>query len=72
MGLSQVSEISATSTVSFEDAIRQGLARAGEAPGDVCRAWIKDQQMRTGEGSVPEYQVDLLVTFVETNGLPVP
>jgi flavin-binding protein dodecin len=64
MGVAQVSEISATSVLSFEDAIRQGLARAGEPRGDVRRAWIKDQQLRIGPDSVPEYLVNLLVTFV--------
>jgi dodecin len=73
MWMAQVSEVSATSALSFEDAIRQGLARAGQPRGDVRRAWIKDQQLRVGAGSVPEYQVNLLVTFVtETLTVPLP
>ena len=46
MSVAKVSEISATSTVGFEDAITQGIARANKTLRKVKSAWIKEQQVR--------------------------
>jgi len=59
-----VTEISSTSTVSFEDAIKSGLSRANQTLRNVKSAWIKEQQVRLDDGSITEYQVNMLVTFV--------
>ena len=59
-----MSEISATSTKSFEDAIQQGLARASKTLRHIRSAWIKEQQVRWEEGRISEYQVNMMVTFV--------
>ena len=64
MAVARVTEISSTSSTSFEDAIRSGLARANETLRNVKSAWIKEQQVRVEGGSISEYQVNLLVTFV--------
>jgi len=64
MAVARVTEISSTSTTSFEDAIRSGLDRANETLRNVKSAWIKEQQVRVDGGSISEYQVNLLVTFV--------
>ena len=64
MPVARVTEISSTSSTSFEDAIRSGLARANETLRNVKSAWIKEQQVRVEGGSISEYQVNLLVTFV--------
>jgi len=64
MPVARVTEISATSTQSFEDAIRQGVDRANESLRNVKSAWIKEQQVRLEGGSITEYQVNMLVTFV--------
>ena len=64
MAVARVTEISSTSTQSFEDAIRQGLTRANETLRNVKSAWIKEQQVRIENGSISEYQVNMLVTFV--------
>jgi flavin-binding protein dodecin len=64
MAVARVTEISSTSTTSFEDAIQSGLARANETLRNVRSAWIKEQQVRVEGGSISEYQVNLLVTFV--------
>ncbi len=45
MAIARVTEISATSTQSFEDAIKQGLERANATLRDVRSAWIKEQQV---------------------------
>jgi len=64
MAVARVTEISSTSTTSFEDAIKSGLERANETLRNVKSAWIKEQQVRVDGGSISEYQVNLLVTFV--------
>jgi flavin-binding protein dodecin len=64
MSVARVTEISATSTTSFEDAIKTGLARANETLRNVRSAWIKEQQVRLDSGAIAEYQVNMLVTFV--------
>ncbi|HEX3126129.1 MAG TPA: dodecin family protein [Thermoanaerobaculia bacterium] len=64
MSIAKVSEISATSAKSFEDAVVQGLARANKTLRNVRSAWIKEQQVRVHEGAITEYQVNMMVTFV--------
>jgi dodecin len=64
MSIAKVSEISSTSTKSFEDAIQQGLTRASATLRHVRSAWIKEQHVRCNEGKISEYQVNMMVTFV--------
>lgn len=64
MSVAKVSEISSTSTKSFEDAIQQGLARADKTIRNIRSAWIKEQQVRLDQGHITEYQVNMMVTFV--------
>jgi hypothetical protein len=64
MAVARVTEISSTSTQSFEDAIKTGLDRANATLRNVRSAWIKEQQVRVEGGSISEYQVNMLVTFV--------
>jgi flavin-binding protein dodecin len=64
MAIARVTEISATSGKSFEDAIKQGLDRANQTLRNVRSAWIKEQQVRLEDGRIAEYQVNMLVTFV--------
>ena len=64
MTVAKISEISATSTVSFEDAIKEGLKRATKTIRNIRSAWIKEQQVRLDKGSIIEYQVNMLITFV--------
>jgi len=60
----KVSEISATSTKSFEEAITEGIARANKTLRNIRSAWIKEQQVRVSKGSLTEYQVNMMITFV--------
>lgn len=64
MSVAKVTEISSTSTTSFEDAIEQGIARAGKTLKNVRSAWIKEQTVRVTDGKASEYQVNMMVTFV--------
>jgi flavin-binding protein dodecin len=64
MSVARVVELSATSTKSFEDAIQQGVNRATKTLRNVTGAWIKEQQLKLDKGTVSEYQVNMLITFV--------
>jgi hypothetical protein len=64
MAVARVTEISSTSTQSFEDAVKTGLERANQTLRNVRSAWIKEQQVRVEGGSISEYQVNMLVTFI--------
>ena len=63
--VARVTEISARSAESFEDATRLGIARATKTLRGVKSAWIKEQEVIIGgDGQITEYQVNMLVTFV--------
>lgn len=62
--VARVTEISATSDTSFDHAVQIGISRANETLRNVRSAWIKEQQVKVAAGTVTEYQVNLLVTFV--------
>jgi len=64
MPVAKVSEISATSSKSFEDALQLGLARANKTLRNVKAAWVKEQQVHVSKGVITEYQVNMMVTFV--------
>jgi dodecin len=64
MSVAKVSQISVTSTTGFEDAIKQGLARANKTLHNVRRAWIKEQHVRVKDDAITEYQVNMMVTFI--------
>jgi flavin-binding protein dodecin len=64
MSVAKVIEISATSAEGFDDAVRQGIAKAGESVRGIRGAWVKEQMVRVEDGGVIEYRVDMKVTFV--------
>lgn len=64
MSIARITEISSTSSKSFEDAVQQGIARATKTLRNVRSAWIKEQQVRVENGKINQYQVNLMVTFV--------
>jgi len=62
--VARVTEITARSDTSFEDAIRVGLERAGRTVRNITGAWVKEQKVEVSEGTVVAWQVDMQVTFV--------
>ena len=64
MSIARVTEISSTSTKSFEDAIQRGVTRATETLRNVRSAWVKEQQIKIDGGKIVEYQVNMMITFV--------
>ncbi|HEU4628636.1 MAG TPA: dodecin family protein [Gemmatimonadaceae bacterium] len=68
MSIARITEISATSSQGFEDAIRQGVARAAQTLRNVRSAWVKEQQVRIEGDRIVEFQVNLMITFVLEGG----
>ena len=64
MSVAKVSEITASSTKSFEDAIQKGISRATKTLDKVQGAWIQDQEVVVEGGKITEYKVRMKVTFV--------
>ena len=62
--VARVTEISARSDTSFEDAVNVGLDRANATLRNVKSAWIKEQSVDVENGVIVAYRVNLLVTFV--------
>lgn len=62
--VARVTEISASSSNSFEDAIKVGLKRASQSLRNIESAWVKDQNVMLDNGEIKAYKVNLLVTFV--------
>lgn len=68
MSIARITEISSTSTKSFEDAIQSAVKRATTTLRNVRSAWVKEQQIKINNGSIVEYQVNLMITFVLDEG----
>jgi flavin-binding protein dodecin len=64
MSVARVTEISATSPNSFEEAIRIGVERSNQTLRNVRSAWVKEQYVRVSDGGIAEFQVNMMVTFV--------
>jgi len=64
MSIARITEISSTSTKSFEDAIQSAITRATKTLRNVRGAWVKEQQIKIEDGKIIEYQVNLMITFV--------
>lgn len=62
--VARVTELSARSDTSFEDAVAVGVDRANKTLRGVSGAWVKEQQVEISDGRVTGYTVNLLVTFV--------
>jgi dodecin len=62
--VARVTEISARSDSSFEDAVKVGLDRANSTLRGVTSAWVKEQSVELQDGAIVAYRVNLLVTFV--------
>lgn len=63
MSVAKTIEISADSKKSFEDAIQEGVKKAGESVQHIQRAWVKDQIVLMNEGKIDGYRVHMNVTF---------
>jgi hypothetical protein len=64
MTVAKVTEITATSNKSFEDAVAKGVKRANQTLKNVTGAWVADQEVVVEKGKITSYKVRMKVTFV--------
>ncbi|WP_322818885.1 dodecin family protein [Tepidiforma sp.] len=64
MSVARVTEITAASPVSFEDAIKVGIDRANKTLRNVKGAWVQEQTVSVEDGVIKEYRVNMKVTFI--------
>lgn len=64
MAVARVTEITASSNKSFEDALNVGIHRACETLKNVEGAWVQDQKVIIRDGKIVEYRVNMKVTFI--------
>ena len=64
MSVAKVTEISASSPTSFEDAIARGIDRANKTLDKVKGAWVSELKVDVVDGQVVAYRVNMKVTFI--------
>ena len=65
MSISRTTEVKSSSPLSFDDAMKKGIARAQQTLKNVRGAWIENQEVRIDEkGKISEYRVQMLITFI--------
>ena len=68
MTVARVTEMSAVSDQSFEDAINMAVNRATSTLRNVESAWVKDQNVLIENNNITGYKVNLAITFVLEEG----
>ena len=66
--IAKVTEISARSPKSFEDALASGITRANRTLRNIESAWVKEMRVEVKKGKIIGYQVNMLMTFVLDSG----
>ena len=68
MTVARVTELSATSDQSFEDAVNMAVKRATSTLRNVESAWVKDMNVLIEDNNITGYKVNLAITFVLEEG----
>ncbi len=68
MSVARVTELSATSDQSFEDAVNMAVQRATQTLRNVESAWVKDMNVLIENGNIQGYKVNVAITFVLEEG----
>ena len=64
MSIEKVTEVIASSTTSFDDALESGIARASKTLKGISGAWIADQKVVVTDGKISEYRIVMKITFL--------
>ncbi len=64
MSVAKVTEISCTSTESFDDAVKKGIKRANETLDKIKGAWVNEMKVDVEDGKITLYRVNMKVTFI--------
>ncbi len=64
MSIAKIIEISSSSSKSFEDAVKSGIAHASKTIHGIQGAWVAEQKVVIKDAKITEYRVALRITFV--------
>jgi flavin-binding protein dodecin len=64
MSVAKVVELTASSSTSFEDAVKSGIAKAAETLRNIEGAWVAEEKVKVENGEVTEFRVTLRITFL--------
>ena len=64
MSVAKTSEITSSSSKSFEDAVREGIRKMSKTVDKIEGAWVKEQKVVVNDGEVTAYRVTMKVTFL--------
>jgi flavin-binding protein dodecin len=65
MSISRTTEVKSSSSISFDDAIKKGIARAQKTLKNVKAAWISNHEVLVDDkGKIFEYRVQMKITFL--------
>jgi len=64
MSIAKTIEVTASSKKGFDEALKQGIAKAAETLENITGAWVMDQCVKVNKGKVVEYTVRMRITFV--------
>lgn len=64
MAIAKVIEVIASSTVSIEEAVKGGVAKASETVDGIEGVWIKDVKAEVKNGKITEWRVIMALTFL--------
>jgi len=65
MSIARTTEIKSSSALSFDDAMKKGIARARKTLANVRGAWIENQEVLIDKkGKISEYRIQMKITFI--------
>jgi flavin-binding protein dodecin len=64
MSVARVTELTSSSTKSFDDALKTGIKRATKTLKNVTSAWVASQEAVVSGDKITEYRVRIKVTFI--------
>lgn len=64
MAVARVTEVVASSTKSFDDAITQGVERAARTLRGMTGLKVLEQKAKIENGKITEYRVQMAITFI--------
>lgn len=65
MSIARVTEVISSSSVGFDDAVKQGVMRANKTLRNVRGAWVQEQKVIVDDaGNIAEFRVNLKISFI--------
>jgi flavin-binding protein dodecin len=64
MSVAKVIEVTATSTESFDAAVKAGIEKSGETVRNIKGAWVSEQKVDVEDGKIVAYRVTMRISFV--------